>query len=435
MSRQERAVLVDRVVVPFEGRGAGAGPLAWGQQQVWEAMVDIGSSLPMGGVVAVTDGRTVEDFVRELRFHMCRYPSMRTLLRFGGDGTVTQEIFGEGETALEIHEGEDPGEDPAAVAEALAARWREREFDYDSEWPLRMGVVRHRGAVTHVVALMCHIAADLGGVEVMMRDLAAADPGPHTAPSPLDLALAQREPGMRRHTAAAMRYWEHHLRTVPLSVLGDAADTGDPTFCRLHWRSPALHLASARLAARAGADPAWVLLAALATGLHRVGRSPFVALGIIGNRFRPSLREVVSPLTQDGLCVLDVAGASAEQAIARARSASMSASKYAYYDPADRAALEERVGRDRGARVDLRVLYNDRRTSAAPPPGAEDPRAALARTELREEPAAFLGPKLMFHVEESPDAVSLIMEVDTRYLSLPDARRLLKEAERFAVEA
>ncbi|MEU7867303.1 hypothetical protein [Dactylosporangium sp. NPDC049140] len=426
-------MLVDRIAVPFEGRGAGAGPLAWGQRQVWDAMVDIGSSLPMGGVAPVTDGRTVADFADELRFHMSRYPSLRTLLRFGGDGTVTQEIFAAGEAVLEVHEGEDP----AATAEALAARWRERKFGYDCEWPLRMGVVRHHGAVTHVVALMCHIAADLGGVEVMMRDLAAAEPGPHAAPSPLELARAQREPAMQRQTAAAMRYWESHLRRVPLSLLGDPVDRGDPTFCRIHWRSRALHLASANLSARLGADPAWVLLAAIATGLDRAvpGRGPFVALGIIGNRFRPALREVVSPLTQDGLCVLDVAGVAAPEAIARARTASMSASKYAYYDPAARAELEERVGRERGARVDLRVLYNDRRTTPMAAPDGADPRAARAETSSREEPAAFLGPKLMFHVEDEPGAVSLVMEVDTRYLALPDARRLLDEAERFAVEA
>ncbi|WP_433043662.1 hypothetical protein [Dactylosporangium sp. CS-033363] len=429
-------MLVDRVVVPFEGRGAGTGPLAWGQQQVWEAMLDIGSSLPMGGVVAVEDGRTVDDFVRELRFHMSRYPSMRTLLRFGDDGAVTQEVFGSGEAVLEIHEAAD-GADPGAVAEALAAQWRERKFEYDTEWPLRMGVVRRGGTVTHVVALMCHIAADLGGVEVMMRDLAAADPAPYTALSPVELAQAQREPAMLRHTAAAMRYWENQLRSVPVSLLGDAVDRGDPTFCRIYWESRALYLASARVCARVGADPAWVLLAAIATGLDKAvpGRGPFVALGIIGNRFRPALREVVSPLTQDGLCVLDVAGTTPDEAIARARTASMSASKYAYYDPAAREELFERLARDRGARPDLRVLYNDRRFGPPPAPSDEDPREALPLTTRTVEPATFLGPKLMFHVEEVPDVVRMIVEVDTRYLSLPAAQRLLDEAEAFGVAA
>ncbi|GAA3453268.1 condensation domain-containing protein [Dactylosporangium matsuzakiense] len=429
-------MLVDRVVVPFEGSGAGAGPLTWGQQQVWEAMLDIGSSLPMGGVVPVTDGRTAEDFAAELRFHMCRYPSMRTLLRFAADGTVEQEIFGSGDAVLEVHEA-GGGTDPATVAEELAAQWRERKFDYDTEWPLRMGVVRRGGTVTHVVALMCHIAADLGGIEVMMRDLAAAEPGPHTAPSPLDLARAQREPAARRHTAAAVRYWESHLRAVPVSMLGEPADHGDPTFCRIHWDSPATHLATARACARLGADPAWVLLAAIATALARTGvtHGPFVALGIISNRFRPALRDAVTPLTQDGLCVLDVTGATPDEAIARARTASMSASKYAYYDPAARAELFTRLAADRGAPPDLRVLYNDRRTSPPPAPSAEDPHAALGRTTAREEPAAFLGPKLMFHIADAPGTVSVTMEVDTRYLPLPLARRVLADVEAFTLSA
>ena len=430
---------MERIIVRGAGPGAAPGPLTWGQQQTWAAMVEIDSSMSMGGAVPATGGRTVEDYAAELRFFMCRYAAMRTLLRFGDDGTVTQEVSGSGETALVVLDAADD-EDPAARAEALATQWRQRKFDYATEWPLRMGVVRHRGAVTHVVALMCHIAADLGGVAVMMRELAERDPvtgapaGPYEAPQPLDLVRLQQEPAMTRQTAAAMRYWESHLRTIPASLFDAPADRGEPVYCRLRWQSRAMHVASGVVSDRLGADPAWVLLAAFAAGLDRLrpGRGPFVAINIIGNRFRPALRDVVSPITQDGLCVLDVAGVSAEEAVARARSASMSASKHAYYDPAARAALTERISRERGEHLDLTLIYNDRRTGLPSGGAGSVPEQTQV---LSEEPLPSLGPKLMVVVEDVPDVVRLSVDVDTRYLSLPDLRALLHEMEAFVVTA
>jgi hypothetical protein len=440
--REQGLRLGQRIIVPFAGSGAGTGPLAWGQQQVWASMVETGSSMSMGGAVPVDDGRTVEDFAAELRFFMSRYAAMRTRLRLGADGSVTQEVAGAGEAVLEVLDA-DGGADPAAVAEALAAGWRERTFDYEHEWPLRMGVVCRAGAVTHVVVMICHIAADLGGIAVMMRELAGRDPvtgepaGPYEAPQPLDLARMQREPALLRQTAAAMRYWESHLRTIPASMFRGPVDRGDPVYCRIRWQSRAMHLASAAVSARLGADQAWVLLAALAAGLERVqpGTGPFVGIGIIGNRFRPGLRDVVSPVTQDGLCVLDVAGVEPAEAIARARAASMSASKHAYYDPQARAELTARVGRERGEDLDLTCIYNDRRTSRPAAPGG-DPEEALGETRvLAEEPLKFLGPKLMLVVEDVPDLVRLTVSADTRYLSRPDLRALLAEMESFALRA
>ncbi|MEV8511900.1 condensation domain-containing protein [Dactylosporangium sp. NPDC051484] len=439
---------MERIIVPFEGPGAGTGPLAWGQQQVWAAMTGSDSSMSMGGAVAVTDGRTVEDIAGELRFFMSRYAALRTLLRFSGDGTVTQEVFASGEAVLEVVDTAGDA-DAAAVAEALAAEWRERKFDYAEEWPLRMGAVRHDGAVTHVVVLICHIAADLGGIAVMLRELAERDPvtgqpaGPYEAPQPLDLARRQREPALARQTASAMRYWESHLRTIPASLFRGPVERGEPTYCRMRWQSRAMHLASDAVSARLGADPAWVLLAAFAAGLERVLPSggPFVAIGIISNRFRPALRDVVSPVTQDGLCVLDVAGVSVVEAVARARAASMSASKYAYYDPEARAELTERIAQERGEHLDLTCLYNDRRTARPPdggpaPAGHDEVRSALAETRVvSEQPLPSLGPKLMVTVEDVPAVVRMIVDVDTRYLSLPELRELLRQMEAFVVEA
>ena len=78
-------------------QGAGCAPLTWGQQHIWKAMVDTDSSLGLGAVVPVTDGRTVEDFADELRFFMRPVPGACVpALRFGAGGGVTRAGGGRG---------------------------------------------------------------------------------------------------------------------------------------------------------------------------------------------------------------------------------------------------------------------------------------------------------------------------------------------------
>ncbi|MET7399965.1 hypothetical protein ABZS66_41420 [Dactylosporangium sp. NPDC005572] len=401
--------ILERVVVPFAGCAGGAGGLTWGQQQVWSAMREIGSSLPIGGVVPVVDGRTVDDFAAELRYHTLRHPSMRTYLHPSPDGGWTQETFGAGEAVLHVLEVPD---DPAAAAAGLADRWRDEPFDHEREWWLRMGVVCRSGDPTHVVAIMSHLAADLGGVQVMMRDLATRAEGPVV--SPIEVWERQQEPSARRHTAAAMRHWETHLRAVPARRLPPPVDRGGPRYLRLVRQSPALYHGALATAARLAADPAWVLLAAFAAAWDGVVGGPLVAEAIIGNRFRPGLVDVVSPLTQNGLIVLDAAGCPPEELVVRARTASMSASKQAYYDPVERLRLLASLP------VELGVFYNDRRTGAV---------VADAPRTLTREPMRFFNEKLMINLDDA----GVVVEFDTWHVAEADVLRMLTAMEGFAV--
>lgn len=435
--------MAERILVPFEGDGAGSGELAWGQLQVWQAMVEIDSSLGMGAVVPFPDGRTVEELAGVLRFWMSRYAALRTQLRFDPGGGVTQVVAASGRIPLHVVDAGDA--DPAAVADRWLARWREVKFDYADEWPIRMAVVTRGGVVTHSVSLICHLAGDAGAVAVMTRELLEQDgsPGaPYAAPQPLELARRQGTPAARRHTVASMRYWEAQLRAVPARRFGPPEVRDGARYRRLVWDSPAMYLAARRVAARAGVDAAPVLLAAFAIGLGRVtGVNPFVAQVIVGNRFRPGLADVVSPLTQNGLCVLDVADVTVEEAVGRARRASLSASKNAYYHPDARTELIGRVGRERGEPVDLGCFYNDRRIevrreAAGPPPTDEAIRAALPRTAvLGEVPMNFFNERLMVNIEDVPGTVRVLAEVDTRHLPMPDLTALLGEMEAAAIEA
>ncbi|WP_433615729.1 hypothetical protein ACQP2P_12505 [Dactylosporangium sp. CA-139114] len=458
---------MERITVTFEGEGAATGELTWGQQQVFQAMREMNSSMSMGGVVPVHDGRTVADFVEELRFFMTRYPSMRTLLRFTPDGRTTQETFASGEAYLEVHTAEDSAAStvtaPAvsssssslvpvasvalpAAAESLAAEvfaaWKSRPFDYATEWPIRMAVVRSGpgGPVTHVLVEVTHIATDVTGLATMIRELSQRDAlGPRPVPGPLDIAAQQR--CATRQTDNAMRHWEAQLRTInPQRFPVGYRDPAAPRFRQVVWASRALHAASERLAARLAIDTAPVLLAAYAVAFTRVvGGAPFATQVIVGNRFRPGLAEVVSPLSQNGLVVLDPRAITAAEAVLRARQASMSASKYAYYDPQARQALLERVAKDRGEPIDLQVFYNERRLALRPPTTSADDetiRALRRETSLiRETELPYFNEKLMVNIDDVPDTIQITTEVDTAYLTVPRLHRLLAEMESFAVEA
>ncbi|MET7418553.1 condensation domain-containing protein [Dactylosporangium sp. NPDC005555] len=437
---------MQRITVFFEGDGAGVGGLAWGQQQVWRAMVEVGTSMSMGGVVPVTDGRVVADFADELRFLMSRFAALRSRLIFTEPWHATsvdachlvqQEVVAHGEAALEVHDAA-PGEDPAAVAAALYAQWRARNFDYEHEWPIREAVVRHDGAVTHVVVQISHLVADGSALGTMIRDLAARDPQAPPPMPPLALVAAQR--ASTRQTDIAMRYWETALRSLAPRRLPEAADRGEPRWRQVVWRSPAMLPAVERAAAVLGTDTGSVLLAAYAVAFNAVTgqTAPFATQVIVSNRFRPGLADVVSPLAQNGLVVLDVDGTTPAEAVDRARRAAMNASKHAYYDPAARLALLDRVGP-----VDLAVFYNDRRvgvieaqTARDTVPTAADVEAALPLTELvSERPMAYFNEKLMINVDDVVDVVQLTVEVDTHHLAIGDLHRMLAAMEAFAVSA
>src|SRR6185312_8002884 len=121
-----------------------------------------GTSMSMGGAVPVTDGRTVDDLAGELAFFLGRYASLRARIREDTDGGIVQEVAGSGHAFLGILDAPDDG-DPALAAQDLAEQWEATPFDHAVEWPIRMAAVRHRGAVTHVVVTISHVATDGSG--------------------------------------------------------------------------------------------------------------------------------------------------------------------------------------------------------------------------------------------------------------------------------
>ncbi|MEV4516388.1 hypothetical protein AB0K00_46440, partial [Dactylosporangium sp. NPDC049525] len=166
-----------RLPISFEGTSAGSGPLSWGQIESWNAVRTLGHWMPIGGALPLKPGTTVDDVAGELRHHLSRHPSLRTLLRIpAGGGTPTQVVHGCGHTALEVYEA--GGADPSDVASAVAGRYRDTDLDFTAEYPIRMAAVLHHGVPSHVVALISHFAADGAGAQAMLRDVAARPAAP-----------------------------------------------------------------------------------------------------------------------------------------------------------------------------------------------------------------------------------------------------------------
>jgi condensation domain-containing protein len=435
--------VTDRLPVRFTGAGGGVEPLSWGQLELWTAMLRQLSWMPIGAVHALPPGTTVEDVAAELRFLLSRYETARTRLRFDADG-VKQVIADAGEVPLEIVDAE-PGDDPDVVAERLWRQYRAADHDFAADWPVRMAVVRHRGLPTHKILVMCHLVTDGAGATQLAAELAgwrqarsgAGEPVPPASPmQAMAQARWQRTAPGRSVDGGARRYWEKLLRTIPPERF-HANGSRDPRTPR-HWLgefgSPALLLALRAIAGSLRVATAPVLLSLYAMSLVRLtGISPVVVQVVTDNRFRPGLAGTVSPASQTGLCVLDVAGMTVAEAVATVRRRVMIAFKYAYYDPIRMEDLIARVGRERGEQIDVACYYNDRRQLPEQDSGDVPADAHSTFDWRRREDRSF--EHLFVHIDNVPDRIGITVAGDTHRLAPADMEACVRGMERLAVEA
>jgi hypothetical protein len=294
--------------------------------------------------------------------------------------------------------------------------------------------------LTHQVTVVSHLVTDaLGGV-IMMQEVTRREPAPVAGMQPLEQVRRQRSPAGQRQNDAAMRYWGRQLRTVPARTVPASTDRREPRYREGLLHSTALRLALRAIVERDGGDSAAVLLAVFAAALTRVtGVDPVVIRPIVGNRFWPGLADVVCPVNQAGLFVADVAGAPFPEVLGRVRRAVMSTYKYASYDPLRLAELITEVERERGERIDLSVLFNDRRTanrSDLPVAAPADINTALEQTRF-DWPVARDDPHepLMVNVEDTAGAVDVRIVFDTHHLAPGSAEACLRIMEEVAVAA
>ncbi|MFG1807429.1 condensation domain-containing protein [Streptomyces sp. NPDC049040] len=438
--------LAEQVTVDFAGEGEGEGELSWGMWEIWGAMCRQESGLPIGGRAPLEPGRTLADVAEELRYLMGRFPAMRTRLRFDAAGRPRQRLFATGEITLEVYDA-DRGSDPDEVAAAVEAHYRRAPFDYANDWPVRMAVVRQQGRPVQMVSIMHHLVMDGRGGAIMLRDVRARETATVTGTQQLEQARWQRSPAGQRQSERTLRYFENILRTVSARQLPGPTDPRTPRHWQAEFRSPALAAALPRIAARTGTGTPAVLLAMFALGLHRAtGISPVVVRPVVSNRFRPGLSDVVCPVSQSGMCSLDVGGATVTEVVERAERASISAWKYAYYQPEDLDALIARLSRERGEDIVIGTYFNDR-TTHAPTPETTRQKAA---EELVEEIRAARGrstfawtrrqdtssERFFVYADDTPDGGLVFdIRIDTHFVSPGQAEAFARCMEEAAVEA
>ncbi|ACU73532.1 condensation domain protein [Catenulispora acidiphila DSM 44928] len=433
--------------MPFSGDGSGESELTWGQRNIMRMMQLAGEAVMIGGTVPLEEGTTVEHIVNLLAFIVERNQSLRTRYRFREDGEPVQVLYSSGEVALDIVDiGLD--EDPAEAAEAVRSGYEHGPFDVTADWPVKMAVLRRAGVPVYFAAMYPHIAIDGLGFEALVGDLRNLDrdTGAHLAPregmQPFELARQQQGATALRQSAASVDYWEKMVRLVPGRRFDSEYEPRDPQWSDVTLDSKACHLAATSIAARTGANTGSIVLGAYAVGLAKVsGKSTSAIRTFISNRFRPGLRESVTPLLASCLCVVDVADTDFDTVAQRAWRSQLKAGKYAYFDPRDLLAMFARVAAERGEEVDLLCYFNDlRREFGAPRPGPlptpEEIEAALPLTTLTWGPHTDVPDAQTFmELNPVPDTLNLMLRVDTEKVTPEEQEVIVREMERILVAA
>jgi hypothetical protein len=436
----------DRTIVHFDAPEAGSEPLTWGQKAIFQDMQDSGNQFSMGGRLGLPEGSTIADAKARFAGVVSRHPALRMRLGTDSAGRLHQDIAASGELDLEILEIPDTADVLRCAADLMDA-WPFARFDFQRDWPMRMAVLHHRGACRYLVWVLSHLVADGGAHVLLLGDLLAPADEPRR-PHILDLARTEQQAPQRQLSRRAMAYWEAQLRHLPPQTFGDpvsSPDASTPRHQQVRFTSPAAHLAMLAIARRTGVDTARVTLALIATSLVRVtGVNPIPIKVMVNNRFRPGLADVIAPIAQNSVVIIDVGNASIDEVVARTRGASLTAGMRAYCDPDELTAVMARLDAERGYPATVTCRVNDQRAmvlrateqSVATEVSPEQIKAQLDDTSL-----TWLGPRENMHeqanilIENRPDVVSLHMMWDVWSLSHAQVEAIVRGVELAALEA
>lgn len=452
---------MEQILVPFHAADQGRGAPSWGQRELWGVGRHLGRHVTFGGVTALPRGTSVQAVADSFSGLIARHPTLRTLFRIDEVGQLAEQIVSaNGEIAVTLVDADEPAQ--AALDAAIA--FDQTKFDCGKEWPMRIAVVQHRGAPTHMAAVYNHIALDARGLDAMLSSLVQRDTPPDgfAAPPvllPLEQASWQSSAAGRRQSSRALRHWHRALREIPARQFRDQLADSDAPYAKLVLESEAALLAVQAISERTRQSTGHILLAAYAVAVAQLSGSPIVALRVVvDNRFRPGLSESVSTLSQMGLWSIDASGATFGAVLERVLTASLDTYMNAYYDPEDRQALIETVERERGQEIALDCCYNDRRRSAQDlkPAAATgngyasqgsaaaantDPRAVLERSVLRWEPWTAPtkpeGETFYLHIDDAPTGEALVFTLcgDTSYLAAAQIEQCARMIEGLLVRA
>ena len=448
--------IVERgVPVAFAGDGAGSGPLSWGQKAILQDMRETGWTHNASGAHNLPEGSTVESAAAELAALVGRHPALRTRLGTDEHGQPCQRVSAAGELIIEVLTV------PADVEPAEAAQytdqlwydWLLTPFDAHQDWPIRVGLVQHRGATLYRVLTFNHVVVDGASIMLLMAELGLGEPAGRRNPDPatvqlLELGRREQLPAARRISDRAMNYWQSQLRDIPSRTFGEPSHPEGrlgQRFWHGRFSSPATYLAVLAIAQRTGTDASRVLFAVIATAVGRAtGVSALTAKVIMSNRFRPGFAEAIAPLSQNSVVTMQLAGQSVDEVIGQARRQLLAAGMYAYYDPDQLNELIERLDEQRGYPAQVSCRINDRRITTRE--STEQARtSAITPARISEQLAAttlswdgtvdHLHEQAFITVEDVPDTVYLQLIFDMHCFTEAQVETLLYGIEQVAIAA
>jgi hypothetical protein len=323
--------------------------------------------------------------------------------------------------------------------EALRSQLLKKPFDFEAEWPIRMGVITRDELIYYMQIVVSHHSIDDWATPILEETLRhPAIPSPASQGwQPFDEAQYQSSPAGRRIAAAAEAYWRGTLQRAPFKMFHHtSADPRTPRYWSAELTSPALPLAIQYVSREMKVSTSAVLLAALSMVVSRAtGGECCVLLVQAHNRFRTELRRAVSSVTMPGLFLVETEGASFREMVKRAWVAALTTYQFAYYDKRQIDAVKADVERRRGGQIDLSCWLNDRRPAV--PPRIPDAlsvadikrRLSLTRLEWPRTYDSHDDVTFGLRAYDIPGAIKLELIADTHVLAPAQMEQFLRDLE------
>jgi hypothetical protein len=434
-----------RLAVRFSGGRARVGPMTAGQANMRRCVLeDDPSSINARMIIKPPADGTLDRIAELITVMVLRHEGLRTTLP--ASSPATQSVAAAGELSLPVYESGGASDECALE---IAGRMRAIRFDPAAELPIRVAVIVTDGVPVWVIFVLSHVAVDTIGQRLFRREWSALAAGqqlpPPAALQPVDLGEWEQTAAGQRRVTSPLRYWEDLLRTTPQAMF--AAPGIGPTdwmLPRLEVRSRAAALALARIAARTGASPGTVVLAAMCALIgYRLSVRTCVVAIVAVNRFLPELTDYFGTIAQDALMSADLDVATFDEVVGRVRDRSLTAYRRSHFNPEELWKLIAKVEDQRGTHWARDCVFSDATGLAAaglaPAPSAlGDPDIDSISghdIQLTWVESSWVASRLQLTADRLEGEVEFSMWAEPQCLPAPDAEEFAAALVRLIIEA
>ena len=288
----------------FHGGRSGSGPLTFGQQYIWNAIVRTSpNDAHLNGcrILDVTPARTVEEIVDALSHLVLANEGLRTRFVRDDAGTPAQVVKGSGHFDVELVEC--GGEDITEVTERVRRRLLGARFDLDRDWPFRVAIVCQAGMPRDVVVVVSHIAADKTSLGLLLSQwkhvLGSVSATLSAGRQPLEQAEYERLVIDRERQDRLVRRWRDMFALWPNRLLTGEREAARPRYREGILISEAAGAALSTLQSRLGVSTQSIALAAVSLLVGKLTSRSFCPISVLSsNRHTPEVRHSFMNLPQ-----------------------------------------------------------------------------------------------------------------------------------------